>query len=51
MFLLLALAFNLSCSHVLPGILVKAMNFSRGEHVYNEQPSGLCSTDPKLRLH
>lgn len=38
MFSLLILTVNLCCSHVLPGILIKAMEFSIGEHVWNDSP-------------
>ena len=53
MFLELSMAFHLSPSHVLPGILVKAVSFSTGECVSNEQPSELCHADskPSSSLH
>lgn len=49
MFLGLSVAFNLSLSHshVLPGILVKAVSFSTGERVSNEQLGELCHADSK----
>jgi len=47
MFLGLSVAFNLSHSHMLPGILVKAVSFSTGELVSHEQPGELCHADSK----
>lgn len=47
MFLGLSVAFNLSHSHMLPGILVKAVSFSTGERVSHEQPGELCHADSK----
>lgn len=48
MFSLLTLAFNLPHSHMLPRFLVKAMSFSTGEHVHNEQLDKLPRADSKL---
>ena len=47
MFLGLSVAFDLSHSHMLPGILVKAVSFSTGERVSHEQPGELCHADSK----